>query len=171
MIDRKSLCVLSGLALTFLVPLSAQGVKCSEASIQQNCDNKDPVQSGCDVETVVIDKLVLTKRTGQRIGALRLIYSNRCNTMWGRLVSDTGDPFDVSISFLRGNELKIFTTHQNRTGVQTIRTSPMAFSPRTGQAVGFVTLSSGEVVSRSTRSCPVPNSIDPPACSPPTVQD
>jgi hypothetical protein len=148
----------------------AAKVKCSDASIAQNCDGRDPVAQGCDVETQVVDRVKLLDRNNQRVGVLRLIFSKRCATFWGRVVSDRGDSFDVSLTSVANNDLKIFLTSQARTGVSTTANSPMRFLPQNAIAGVFLVVSgTGETISRSTRSCPPPG--NPNACSAPVGPD
>jgi hypothetical protein len=165
--------IFSVVAMSAIVTSSASAqtrVKCADASIAENCDGRDPVSQGCDINTQVVDRVKLFDKTGARVGALRLIFSSRCGTFWGRVTSDFGDAFDVSLTSVSNNQLKIFVTSRNRTGVPTTANSPMRFLPQSANAGVFLVVArTGETISRSTRSCPVPGS--PNSCTPPPGVD
>ncbi|HKO56505.1 MAG TPA: DUF2690 domain-containing protein [Thermoanaerobaculia bacterium] len=174
----KESCKLALLSAVFMVGLTATAsaetvvvkTKCGDAPSSANCDARDPVAQGCDVNTIVVDRVKLFDKKNQRVGVLRLVYSNKCGTFWGRVLSDRGDAFDVFLMSVANNDAQVYGAHKNATGVSTTGNSPMRFKPMAATASVILQITgTSQFISQSTRTCGIPGSSN--ACTPPTVPE
>jgi hypothetical protein len=136
----------------------------SAQSAFDELDGKDPDVSGCSADSQVVDKTVMTKLNGVRVGTVRLMYSDSCLTFWSRVVSDNGNAFEATIFARDAVNTYSFSKSFSASGISHAGNSPMvSASGRLGQAKGRIELAK-VAIEALTRECGPPDTLN--ACLP-----
>lgn len=127
-------------------------------------NGQDPDATGCSADGKVVDKTIVTRANGERVGAVRLMYSNRCLTFWARVISDNGNAFTATLNVRDSVNGYSFATSFPAIGSATAGNSPMA------DAAGRLAVAKARIelprvaVEALTRECGPPGTIN--ACAP-----
>lgn len=141
----------------------ADSVRSQSLAIASGFNGQDPDATGCSADGQIIDKTIVTRANGERVGAVRLMYSNRCLTFWTRVISDIGNAFTATLNVRDAVNGYSFAASFPAIGSASAGNSPMADA--SGRlATGKVRIELPRVaVEALTRECGAPGTIN--ACA------
>ena len=141
----------------------ADAIRTQPLAIASGFNGQDPDATGCSADGQIVDKTIVTRANGERVGAVRLMYSNRCLTFWTRVISDNGNAFTATLNVRDAVNGYSFAASFPAIGSANAGNSPMADAAgRLGVAKARIELPR-VAVEALTRECGAPGTIN--ACA------